>query len=152
MFEAKKNKRSKKCMFWLKKKTYQRWKTHYSNGFCRKSSRTIAPEANCPPTPKLTLTQPLTLTGGQFSTVAIVWLSPNPKTNPNLDPSPNPKRGQFSSGSIVRIPSENQTFQRTPKFIMVDFYETDFMKGIVILTNVDEMYKILESVLVLVER
>ena len=35
---------------------------------------------------------------------------------------------------------------------MVDFYETDFMKGIVILTNVDEMYKILESVLVLVER
>ena len=32
-------------------------------------------------------------------------------------------------------------------FIMADFYEMDFMKGIVILVNVDEMYKILESLL-----
>ena len=32
-------------------------------------------------------------------------------------------------------------------FIMADFYEMDFMKGIVILVNVDEMYKVLESLL-----
>ena len=25
--------------------------------------------------------------------------------------------------------SENETFQRTAKFIMADFYEMDFMKG-----------------------
>ena len=40
---------------------------------------------------------------------------------------------------------ENQTFQRTAKFIMTDFYEMDFMKGIVILVKVDEMYNILKS-------
>ena len=37
------------------------------------------------------------------------------------------------------------TFQRTAKFIMADFYEMDFMKGIVILVKADEMYKILKS-------
>ena len=46
-------------------------------------------EENCPPTPKLTLSQTLTL----FSSGAIVWLLPNPKTNPDLDPNPNPYRG-----------------------------------------------------------
>ena len=35
---------------------------------------------------------------------------------------------------------ENQAFQRIAKFIMVDFYEMDFMIGIVILVKVDEMY------------
>ena len=37
-------------------------------------SGTIAPEENCPPTPKLTLTltETATLTGGQFSSGAIV--------------------------------------------------------------------------------
>ena len=30
---------------------------------------------------------------------------------------------------------------------MADFYEMDFMKGNVILINIDEMYKILESLL-----
>ena len=34
---------------------------------------------------------------------------------------------------------ENQTFQRIAKFIMVDSYEIDFMKGNVILVKVDEM-------------
>ena len=34
---------------------------------------------------------------------------------------------------------ENHTFQRIPKFIMADFYEIDFMKGIVILVKADEM-------------
>ena len=53
-------------------------------------SRTIATKENCPPTPKLTLGQTLTLTGDQFSLGAIVWLPPNPKTNPNLDPNPQP--------------------------------------------------------------
>ena len=35
--------------------------------------------------------------------------------------------------------------QRIAKFIMVHFYERDFMKGIVILVKVDEMYNILKS-------
>ena len=48
---------------------------------------------------------------------------------------------------ILQNISENKRFQRTPKFIMSDFYEMDFMKWIVILINIDEMYKILESLL-----
>ena len=40
---------------------------------------------------------------------------------------------------------ENQTFQRTAKFIMADFYEMDFMKGIAILVKEDEMYNIFKS-------
>ena len=69
-----------------------------------KGSRTIAPEENYHPIPKLVLNQTRTLTGGE----AIVWLPPNPKTNPNLDPSPNPNRGQFSLGgnfqdTIVKV-------------------------------------------------
>ena len=31
------------------------------------------------------------------------------------------------------------------KFIMVDFYEMDFLKGVVVLVKVDEMYNILKS-------
>ena len=46
---------------------------------------------------------------------------------------------------ILENISENQTFQRTQKFIMTDFYEMDFMKEIIILIKVDEMYKILEK-------
>ena len=61
-------------------------------------SRTIAPVENCPSTAKLTLRQTITLTGGQFSSGAIVWLSPNPKTNPDPDPSPNPNRGAIFLG------------------------------------------------------
>ena len=61
-------------------------------------SRKIAPEENCSPNAKLTLSQTLTLNGRQFSSGAIVWLSPNPKTNPGLDPNLSPNRGQFSSG------------------------------------------------------
>ena len=66
-------------------------------------SRTIAPEENCPPTPKLTLSQTLTLTEGQSSSVAIVWLSPNPKTNPHLDPNPNPNRGAIFLGGQLSV-------------------------------------------------
>ena len=62
------------------------------------SSRTITPKENCPPTPKLTLSQTLTLTGGQFSLGAIVWLPPNPKTNPDLDSNPNSNRGAIYLG------------------------------------------------------
>ena len=36
---------------------------------------------------------------------------------------------------------ENQTFQRIAKFIMVDSYEMDFIKGIVILVKVDDICK-----------
>ena len=42
---------------------------------------------------------------------------------------------------ILENISENQTFQRTEKFTIVNFYKMDFMKGIVILVKVDEMYK-----------
>ena len=47
-----------------------------------------------------TLSQTLILNGGQFFSGEIVWLPPNPKTNPDLDPNPKPNRG-----AIVRIPS-----------------------------------------------
>ena len=63
-------------------------------GLSLNSYRKVAPEESCSfPTLKLTLTQPLTLTGGQFSSGTIVWLSSNPKANPNLDPNPNPNLG-----------------------------------------------------------
>ena len=39
----------------------------------------------------------------------------------------------------------NQTFQGIAKFIMVDFYETDFKKAILQLVKVDEMCSILKS-------
>ena len=75
-------------------------KTFYISCFFQTDSRTIAPKENCPPppTPKLTLTKTLTLTGGQFFPGTIVWLSLNPKTNPNFDQNPKPNRGQFSWG------------------------------------------------------
>ena len=40
---------------------------------------------------------------------------------------------------------EDQMFQRMAKFIMVDNYKMDFMKGIVILVKVDKMCNILKS-------
>ena len=38
-------------------------------------------------------------------------------------------------------------FQRIAKFIVADFYEINFMKGIVISGKVDKMYDILRSLL-----
>ena len=73
-------------------------------------SRTIAPDENCPfPNPKLTISQPLTLAGEQLCSGALVWLSPNPKTNPNIEPNPNliGEGAIFLGGRrarIVRIP------------------------------------------------
>ena len=68
----------------------------------------IAPEENCPRAPKLILTQTPTLIGGQFSSEAIAWLPPSPKTNPNLDPNLNPTRRAifFGGGAIFWIPSQ----------------------------------------------
>ena len=40
---------------------------------------------------------------------------------------------------------QNQMLQRPTNFIMADFYEMDFIKYIVILVKVDEMYNILKS-------
>ena len=60
------------------------------------------------------------------------------------------RKTHYSSGFCriyQKTRSENQTFQRIPNFIMADFYEMDFMKRNVILINIDEMYKILESLL-----
>ena len=57
------------------------------------------PQENFSPTPKLTLTQTLTLTGGGaifFGDNCLV--APNSKTNPNLDSNTKPSRGQFFSG------------------------------------------------------
>ena len=46
----------------------------YFSKFWFKGSRTIASEENCPPTPKLTLSQILSLTGGNFPS----WPKPKP--------------------------------------------------------------------------
>ena len=46
---------------------------------------------------------------------------------------------------ILQNISENQTFRRTAKFIMIDFYKMDFKKAIFILVKVHEMYMILKS-------
>ena len=59
-------------------------------------SKILLPQGKLPPIPKTNLTQPLTLTGGQFLLGANVWLPPNPKINLNLDPNPNPNRGGSS--------------------------------------------------------
>ena len=40
--------------------------------------------------------------------------------------------------------NETETFQRIAKFIMVDFYEMNFMKGIATLVKVNAMYNILK--------
>ena len=47
--------------------------------------------------------------------------------------------------SILQNILENQTFQRTPKFIFADFHKMNFMKGIFILVKVDQMNNILKS-------
>ena len=62
-------------------------------------SRTIAPKKNCPPTPKLILTEPLTLTRGQFCSEAIVRLPPTLKLTLTLTQTPTLTGGQFSSGA-----------------------------------------------------
>ena len=67
----------------------------------------MAPEENFPPTPKLTLTQLLTLARRQFSSGAIVWLHPEPRTYSNLDENPNPNRGTiFLGGQLSGYPPE----------------------------------------------
>ena len=52
-------------------------------------------------------------------------LPPNPKTNPNLDPSPDTNRGRggFSSGAIVQIPAITVIVQRwaNSKILRVNF-------------------------------
>ena len=67
-----------------------------STVLCKFSSRTIFHEENCQPTPKLTLSQTLTLTGGQIFSGAIVWLLPN--LNLPKKKIPTLTAGQFSSG------------------------------------------------------
>ena len=64
----------------------------------RKVLGQLTPRQIAPPSPKVTLSQTLTLTGGWwgrggFFSVAIVWLSPNHKNNPALEPNPNPNQG-----------------------------------------------------------
>ena len=54
---------------------------------------------SAPPTPKLTITETLSVTGRQFSLWSIVSLPPNPKINPNLDPKPNPKQWAILLGT-----------------------------------------------------
>ena len=45
----------------------------------------------------------------------------------------------------VMFKLKKKTFQRAAKFIMAGFSEMDFVKDIVILVIVDEMYKVLKS-------
>ena len=47
--------------------------------------------------------------------------------------------------SILQNILKNQTFQRIAKFSVVDSHEMDFMKGIVTLAKVDEMYNSLQK-------
>ena len=61
----------------------------------------LPPEENFLPTPKLTLIQSLTLTRGHFSSGAIVWLPPPPRTlklTLTLTETAPLSVGQFSSG------------------------------------------------------
>ena len=69
----------------------------------------IAPEEKCPPTPKLTLSQTLTLTRGQFFLGTIVWLPPNPKTTPDLHQNSNFnwEGGTFLGGQLSGYRSED---------------------------------------------
>ena len=67
------------------------------------------------PTPKLTLSQTLILTGrgrgGQFFSEAIVWLPPNPKANPDLTQTPILTGGNFSRVAIVQIPRKTPVLE-----------------------------------------
>ena len=108
-------KKAKKGKKYAKIKSSVHWNPH-EQLFLKKSnmegfngSRTIAPPLptpNCPrgnlpplpPTPKLTLTQTLTLTRGQFSTMAIVWLPPTLKLTLTLTQTPIPNRGAIFLG------------------------------------------------------
>ena len=73
---------------------FLRFNMMWKNGFLDN-----CPQRKLPSTPKLILSQTLTLNGGHVFSGAIVWLPSNPKTNPDLDPNPNPNQGE-----IVRIP------------------------------------------------
>ena len=95
-----------------------------------------------PPTPKLTLTQSLTLTGGQFSSGAIVWLHPNPKTNPNLDPNPNPKRGAFNNALNKGIfPNELKQADIKPIYKKESRKEKENYRPISILPNLSKIFE-----------
>ena len=53
------------------------------------------PRGKLPPTPKLTPSQTLTLTGGQLFSGAIVWLPPTLKLTLTLTQTPTLTRGQY---------------------------------------------------------
>ena len=61
--------------------------------------RTIAPEQNCPPTPKLTLTQTLNLNGGNFLRGQLSGCPPTLKVTLTLTQTPT-----LTGGAIVRTP------------------------------------------------
>ena len=65
---------------------------------CCMGSKTIAPPRKIAPIPKLNLTQTLTLTRGQFSSGAIVYLPPTLKLTLTLTQTPTLTGGIFSSG------------------------------------------------------
>ena len=56
-------------------------------------------------------------------------------------------RKRYIKGKKHIAQIENHIFRRSAKFIIVDFYEIDFSKGILIYVKVDEMHKILKSLL-----
>ena len=83
-----------------------------TNGSRAIAPRKIAPNPKSNPYPNLNLTR------GQFSSGAIAWLPPNPKTNLNLDQNANPNRGQFSPGGICL---DNKTNMEVKSGIYLQF-------------------------------
>ena len=84
-------------------KTYNRF-LMFSGGRAG-GSRTIAPEKNMPSTPKLTLTQTLTQPGSNFPRGQLSGCLSTLKLTLTLIQTPTLTGGQFSSEAIVRIPS-----------------------------------------------
>ena len=93
-------------------------------GLSLNGSRTIASKENCPSTPKLTLTQPLTLTGDNFPQGHLSGCPPTLKVTPNLDPNPTPNREAiFLEGKLSRYHS-NISRKKVPckKFVHKDTF------------------------------
>ena len=80
--------------------------------------RTIAPEKNCLPIPKLTLSQTLTLTGGGISLGGNCLVAPPTlKLNLILTQTPTLTEGNFPRGAIVQIPWKTYFESKNKKYI-----------------------------------
>ena len=93
-------------------------------------SSTIGPEENCPPIPKLTLTQTLTLTRGHFSPGQLSGCPPTLKITLTLTETPTLTGGGrgviFLGGAIVRILHERYVNE---KFVCKHTESTEYVKS-----------------------